>query len=386
VCDGVLDEDCDGDVDEHCPPPRAVTTVESRRPVLAIDSLGRPHIAYAYSRPTGGGMTAFGVGYASWDGSDWIIDETLPPSSSNYPTFGFALDAAERPVVVIVAGTAPHHVVAHTRGTGGWTAQTVTTRRGTGTPNVLLHGGRLSVFVPSYDPTVTSPTTEVSHFREDGAGGWAMLTPIFQHLGDYSWGPGSVSLGTDGLFHGVTARRSTSTTPGPYVSELRYARPWADGTNWTHEVAATNAVSTAEGFNYVVRDLAGVLHVTSTRSGRYHRGTTSWPIAGTLDLVQADHSARAGVEIEPASAGGGGVLVYGDVSTDLYVIRRLAPDGTATTIATTPSVGVAPLGDAVSHDLVLEGTQAHLAYTATECGNAGCTVRNRRIHYAVFEL
>ncbi len=383
VCTGSLDEDCDGEVNEGCPAPREVSTRDSRTPILALDASGAPHIVFAWGASLPGGGSRFGLGYARTEAGAWVIDESLPEEVSNYPAFGFALDGADRPVVVIVSHTAPHHVVAYTREISGWVMQTISSRRGTRAPVVLRDpAGRLHVFAESYDPLVSGAVTEVAHFTQDGAGGWEMGNPIFRYVGDYSWGPFGVALGADGRFHGVVARRSTPTTPGGSVSELRYARPWADGTNWSVELAASNVAGSNEGFHRVTRDGAGFLHLTGTRSGWYYRHVTAWPVAGTHALIESGTNARAGVEIEPAASGD--VLVYGEVATDRYVVRRLAPDGGVTTAFATPSLGVTPIGDAVSHDLVVSGSVAHLAYTASVCANPGCTGYTRQIHYATF--
>lgn len=377
--------------DAHVPPDagptapaREISTVDSRLPILALDAAGRPHVAFAFSRPIGGGSSRFGIAYAHANSSGaWTIDERLPEATSGYPTFGFALDAAERPVVVLISRTAPYHLVAYTLGASGWTAQTISTRRGQREPIVIRdHSGRLNVFAESYDSTMVGAITEVVRFREDGAGGWARVGTLFRHTGDYSYAAFGVSLGPDGLFHGVMGQSTTATTPGPVTHQFHYARPWADDTEWTREVAANNVVGLGEGYHRVVRDGAGVVHLTGTRSGWYHRRTSSWPAAGMGNLAEMDTHPRAGVEIETTASGG--VLVYGEATRDRYVLRRLAADGTATTIGYTPSIGRAPLGEAVGHDLVLDGSTAHLVYTATICGDAGCTFSAQRIHYTTF--
>lgn len=147
-------------------------TVESGRTAIALDTLGRPHVAY---RMNLAGPYTFcrGMGYASWSGSEWQIEKfsdcgTLP---------SLVLDALDRPHISFYDESG--RVKYATRPAAGWRVETVD----------LSSGG--------YGSAIAADNLDRPHvvYVSQGSGGQLMhATP-----GDQGWQREALRNGKGGL-------------------------------------------------------------------------------------------------------------------------------------------------------------------------------------------
>jgi hypothetical protein len=106
---------------------------------LALDSLGRPHIAY---------VVEWDLKYVWWTGATWQTQAIGRATASNSPYAFLALDAADRPHIAYTNSGAV--VYAHLSG-GQWVTETVDTVEGAGISLALDSGGQPHVTYVTWD-------------------------------------------------------------------------------------------------------------------------------------------------------------------------------------------------------------------------------------------
>jgi hypothetical protein len=135
-------------------------------PSLAIDSLGRPHIAYS-----GPVNTTTSLKYAQWDGTQWVISVVESPSPAT--DMVLRLDARDVPHLLWYTGTNTQDLRYSTRGPGGWQTVTVDATGNSGE----YHGLTLDASgVPHVCYTRTDSSTTLLRLATPGATGWTATT------------------------------------------------------------------------------------------------------------------------------------------------------------------------------------------------------------------
>jgi hypothetical protein len=142
-------------------------------PSLAVDSLGRPHIAYS-----GPVNTSTSLKYAQWDGTQWVISAVESPSPAM--DILLRLDARDVPHLLWYTGFSTEDLRYATRGSGGWQVVTVEASGNAGE----YHGLTLDASgVPHACYTRRDSSGSALRLATPGSTGWTATTVPVPNVG-----------------------------------------------------------------------------------------------------------------------------------------------------------------------------------------------------------
>ncbi|MBI4667808.1 MAG: hypothetical protein HY747_01280 [Elusimicrobia bacterium] len=297
---GVITVDADGDTGYN--------------PSMALDSSGRPHIAYYHSRDTGQVHTG-DLRYARWDGNKWIM-ETVKSEGDAGGTPSLALDASSNPRISFCSftssGAADDLWYAY-KGTSGWAFELVDSAGNVGLYSSLKVDSNGKARIAYQDTTLGK--MDLKYAERNTSGQWRIET--VDSAGDVGQ---FASLDVDSLGRAHIAYLDFTNY------DLKYARQDASGpsgSTWTKETADSTGQS---GFFASLKiDASGTVHIAHQDAAAQDLRYAKKASGGTWHTKIIDSTGDVGEYASLAldSTGKPHIAYYDDTKTRLKYARLI---------------------------------------------------------------